>query len=128
MANYLLDTSVIVDYLRGKTETVDYVKKLFYDGFMLGCCSINIIEVYAGMRENEKKITEEFLDSLEYYEMTKDIAQKAGEYKNSYQNNGISPSLPDFVIAAIVISNGLILVTNNLKHYPMVEIKKQHPV
>jgi predicted nucleic acid-binding protein len=123
MANYLLDTTVIIDYLRGESEKVKFIKKLASDGCLLGCCLVNIIEVCAGMREREREATEEILDSLEYYEVTKEIAKKAGQYKRVYREKGVTLSLPDVVIAAIAISHNLTLVTDNLKHYPMPEIR-----
>lgn len=123
MANYLLDTSVIIDYLRGKKERVELLRKLISEGTILSCCSINIIEVYAGMKEKERAITEEFLDSLEYYEISKEIAKKAGNYKKFYQQKGIILSLPDVAIAAVVVSNNLFFLTDNPKDYPMPELK-----
>jgi predicted nucleic acid-binding protein len=122
MADYLLDTTVIIDYLRGEKRKVEFVKKLASEGSFLGCCLVNIIEVYAGMREKEREATEEILDSLEYYEVTKEIAKKAGQYKRVYREKGVTLSLPDVVVAAVAISNGLTLVTDNPKHYPMPEL------
>jgi len=123
MAKYLLDTTVIIDYLRGKDKTVKLIRKLFFEGSFLGCCPINIIEVYAGMKEKERKVTEEFIDSLENYKLTKEIAKQAGEYKKKYQREGISLSLPDVAIAGIAVANDLILLTDNQKHYPMPKLK-----
>lgn len=123
MANYLLDTTVIIDYLRGKKEKVELVKKLVFKGAALGCCAINITEVYAGMKEKERTVTEEFLDSLEYYEISKEIAKKAGEYKRFYQKKGTTLSLSDVTIAAVAIYKNLILLTDNPKDYPLPGIK-----
>jgi len=58
MTNYLLDTTVIIDYLRGRPEVVGLIKRLFAEGSSLGCCPINIIEVYAGMRKKEREGTD----------------------------------------------------------------------
>ncbi len=127
MANYLLDTTVIIDYLRGREKAVKLLNKLSSEGALLGCCPINIIEVYTGMREKEREVTEEFLDSLEYYELTKEIKKQAGEYKRSYRRKGITLSLPDVAIASIAIANDLILLSDNSKHYPMPELKLQEP-
>jgi len=123
MAKYLLDTTVIIDYLRGKDKIVKLIRKLFFFFFLLGCCPINIIEVYAGMKEKEREVTEEFIDSLENYELTKEIAKQAGEDKKKYQREGISLSLPDVAIAGIAVANDLILLTDNQKHYPMPKLK-----
>ena len=74
------------------------------------------------MQEVEREAADEFIDGLEYYEVTKEIAKEAGEYKRIYRKKGVTLSLPDVSIAAVAISNGLILLTDNRKHYPMPEI------
>lgn len=122
MANYLLDTTVIIDCLRGRKEVVEFLTKLASEGLVVGCCAINIAEIYAGMKENERQVTKKFLDSLEYYEVTRNLAELAGEYKREYAGKGISLSLSDVIIAAVAISNNLTLVTDNLRHYPMPEL------
>ena len=122
MANYLLDTMVIIDCLRGRREVVDFLTRMASEGSIVGCCAINIVEVYAGMRENERQVTKKLLNSLEYYEVTRDLAELAGEYKREYAGKGITLSLSDVTIAAVAICNNLTLVTDNIKHYPMAEI------
>jgi len=122
VANYLLDTTVIIDCLRGRKETVDFLAEIASEGSVVGCCAINITEIYAGMRENERQVTKRFLDSLEYYEVTRNLAGLAGEYKREYAGKGITFSLSDVIIAAVTISNNLILITDNLRHYPMPEL------
>lgn len=123
MPDYLLDTTVIIDCLRGKKGRYELLKKLVSEGSSLGCCSVNIVEVYAGMRENEEQKTKALLDSLEYYDITKDIASLAGEYRRRYRKKGITLSVSDVLMAAVAISNNLILITDNKAHYPMHEIK-----
>lgn len=122
MANYLLDTTVIIDCLRGERETVEFLTEVASEGSSVGCCAINIAEVYAGMKENERQVTKKFLDSLEYYEVTRNLAEQAGEYKREYSRKGITLSLSDVIIAAVAISNNLTLVTDNLRHYPIPDI------
>jgi len=123
MTSYLLDTTVIIDYLRGRPEVVGLIKRLFAEGSSLGCCPINIIEVYAGMREKEREDTEEFLENLEYYELSKGIARQAGGSKREYQKKGITLSLSDVAIASIAMANDLTFLTDNQKHYPMSKLK-----
>lgn len=123
MSSYLLDTSVIIDYLRGKKATVNLVKDLFYKGSNLGCCAINIAETYAGMLEKERGATEQFIDGLEYYEISRSIAKRAGDYKRQYAQKGVGLSVPDVTIAAVAVDYELTLITGNSKHYPMPELK-----
>lgn len=57
MANYLLDTTVIIDCLRGEKETVEFLVRIASEGSSAGCCLINIVEVYAGMGGKEREVT-----------------------------------------------------------------------
>lgn len=123
MESYLLDTSVIIDYLRGKEQTLKFVRELFQRGSGIGCCAVNITEVYAGMLEKERGTTEEFLESLEYYPISKLAAKEAGEYKRQYAKKGTVLSVPDVTVAAVAVENRLALITGNPKHYPMPELK-----
>ena len=122
MARYLLDTTVIIDFLRGKESIVSLLKGLADEGSSLGCCPINIAEVYSGMRE-EREVTEEFLDCLEFYPITREVAKMAGEIRRRYLRRGVTIPLPDAMIAAVAIANDLILLTSDKRHYPMPELK-----
>ncbi len=122
MADYLLDTTVIIDCLRGEKEALSFLEGIASEGSLAGCCLINIIEVYAGMKDKEKPATRKLLDSLEYYQVTRELAESAGEYKREYAKKGITLSLADVTIAAVAVGNNLVLATDNPKHYPMPEI------
>jgi len=123
MARYLLDTTVIIDFLRGKESIVSLLKRLADEGASLGCCPINIAEVYSGMREEEREVTEEFLDCLEFHPITREVAKMAGEIRRRYLRRGVTIPLPDAMIAAVAIANDLILLTGDKRHYPMPELK-----
>lgn len=122
LANYLLDTTAIIDYLRDKNNIPVLLEKLCLEGGLLGCCPVNIVEVYEGMRDKEKATTEEFLNSLECCSITREIGILAGEFKKKYSQKGITLSTADVLIAATAIKNRLTLVTNNAKHFPQKEI------
>ncbi len=119
MATYLLDTSVIVDALNGKRDRKVLLERLLRQGNTLACCGINVAEVYAGMRPHEAEATDALLKSLDYYEITWEIARKAGEIKFQQARRGRTLSLADTIIAAVALSNQLKLITDNVKDYPM---------
>ncbi len=120
---FLLDSTVIIDYLRGRAQAVERVKMLHAGGASLGCCPINLIEVFAGMRDEEAARTIEFLDSLEFYELDKEAAKTAGGSLRQFRVEGITLSLSDVSIAGIAIVNDLVLLTDNAKHYPQAELR-----
>lgn len=119
MPDYLLDTTTMIDYLRNKSAVPELLEKFCSEGGLLCCSPINIVEIYAGMRDKEKALTDEFLQSLECYEIEREIANLAGELKRKYSKKGITLSTPDALIAATAMKKHLILVTNNAKHFPI---------
>jgi predicted nucleic acid-binding protein len=123
MTTYLLDTSVIIDVLNGKRDRGALLKGLLSQGDLLACCAVNVSEVYAGMRPKEEMKTEALLQSLDYYEINWEVAKRAGLLKRDYSKKGQTLSLPDTTIAAVALEYNLTLITDNVKHYPMPQLK-----
>lgn len=122
MAGFLLDTCVLIDFLNGKRGSEQLLKSLVADGHILGCCAVNVTEVYSGMRPKEKASTDLLLGSLEYFQVTLEIARMAGLFKRDFAKKGTTLSLADVTIAAVAVRNGLTLITGNARHFPMPEL------
>ena len=122
MATYLVDTSVIIDALNDKRGRRDLLLALVKQGHLLACCPINVMEVYAGMREKEEAATEEFLRSLEYYHLTWAVARLAGLLKRDYWQKGTTLTVADATIGAVALAHELTLMTDNVKDFPMKEL------
>src|SRR5437762_1242215 len=102
MPTYLLDTTVIIDALNDKHNRKLLLLDLLKQGHLLGCCPINVTEVYAGVRPKEETATAEFLQSLQYYQVTWPIARVAGLLKRDYARRGKTLTVSDATIAARV--------------------------
>ena len=124
MATYLLDTSIIVDALNGKRNRSQLLGELLQHGHLLACCAINVTEVYAGLRAHEETRTRELLESLQYYPVDWSVARLAGLLKRDYTRKGITLAATDVTIAAVALHYQLTLITDNLKHYPMKELRR----
>jgi len=122
MAEYLLDTTIIIDHLRGDKKVNSYLEEIGNRGDIAGCCCINITETYTGMKDKEKEKTDKFIESLYYFEVTKEIARLAGTLKQKYVKKGKTLATTDVIIAATAIAYGLILITKNVKHYLLPEL------
>jgi predicted nucleic acid-binding protein len=118
-AAFLLDTSRIIDALNGKRDRKAYLNHLLAEGHALACCTINVIEIHAGMRPKERAATDSFLQNLEYYDVTWKIAERAGRLRYDWARKGHTLSLADVTIAAVAMEHGLILLTDNPRHFPM---------
>jgi predicted nucleic acid-binding protein len=123
MPIYLLDTNIIIDVLNGKHNRAALLDDLIAQGGLLASCPITVSEIYAGIRPKEVARTEHLLARLEYYDISKSTAKRAGLLKRDYSKRGQSLTLADTLIAAVCLENDLVLITENQKHFPMPELQ-----
>ncbi len=121
MRKIVVDTSIIIDFLRRK----DKVNSLLYH-LAEEDLSVSIIthtELYAGKsvwEHNEpKEILEKVLSGISFIPLDKTISQKAG-YIKSYTNI----SLIDAVIAATALVQNMEVATLNIKDFEKVKAIK----
>jgi predicted nucleic acid-binding protein len=118
VSKILVDTDVLIDYLRGREEAVALITST--DQTIL-ISSLSIAELYAGIKgDDEEKTLEEFLGTLTVISVTSSLAKAAGRYRKQYMKSH-SVGLADAVIAATAMQEGASLKTLNIKHYPMME-------
>ncbi len=122
MATYLLDTNIIIDALNEKRNRNAALFNLAAAGHTLACCPINVAEVCAGLRPKEEEPITALLQSLKLYPITFPVAELAGRLKREYGSKGKTLSIPDTIVAAIALHNELVLITDNVKDFPMKEL------
>lgn len=119
----LLDTSVLIDTLRGHRGRRELLARLVEDGHRLSTTALNAAEVWAGVRTGEESQTSRLLDSLECYSLNNEGAKRTGLRKNSWASQGKTLSLPDVIVAAIAIERNCTVLTDNRRDFPMPEVK-----
>lgn len=119
MNGVILDTDVIIDILRNDQKTIQQVESFMAD--KIPCCScITVGEIYAGMLPKEEKLTQKLLRSLKKIAITVEIAELAGRIKFSTKTHQLW--LDDCLVAATALKNQAVLVTKNVKHYPLKDL------
>lgn len=114
----LLDTDVLIDYLRGQPDAVAFLKKTRKS---LRVSAATVAELYVGVRENgERQVLDRFLAVMDVVDVTPDIARQAGLWRRDYGRSH-GTGLLDALIAASADLNGCTLATLNEKHFPMLE-------
>jgi predicted nucleic acid-binding protein len=122
LSSYLVDTSVIIDVLRGVKGRGEALQQLVADGHLLACTAINVAEVFAGMRPKERAPTAALIDSFEHHDITRSVAEQAGLLRREWATRGRTLTLQDCLIASVALTHGLVLVTDNTKDFPMPEL------
>jgi predicted nucleic acid-binding protein len=112
----LIDTDVMVDFLRGNPKAVALVKT---HSTRIILSAIVVAELYAGVRGDKELQTLDSLISLfRIIPVSPELARQGGLFKNEYtKSNGIG--LADAIIAASAKAEQAELATLNVKHYPM---------
>ncbi len=121
MADFLLDSDVVIWHLRGNAAVVEFVLGLASRG-RLGLSAITRAEVLLGMREPERALTLRFLDSCETLPVLAATADRAGEIFRVFRSRGITFSLPDSLIGATALLASIPLYTCNPRHYPLPDL------
>jgi predicted nucleic acid-binding protein len=112
----LVDTDILIDYLRGNPLAVSFVQN-HAERIILS--SIVAAELYAGAR-NEKELATlgSLLSIFRVIPVSHEIAKRGGILKQEYaKSHGIG--LADAIIAATAESVNAELKTLNTKHFPM---------
>ena len=118
MSGFLLDSDVIIWHLRGRRETTEMLRELA-KADVPGCSALSVLEVQVGVRRGEEENTDRFLGSLKIFDVTVSVANKAARLIRQQRGKGVRLGLPDAVIAGTCLIHDMILVTYNVKHYPI---------
>ena len=112
----LIDTDVLIDYLRANPQAVDFLENLTQ---LILISSITVAELYAGVREGQERTAlDNFISVFEIVAIDEKIATLGGLYRRDYgKSHGVG--LADALIAATASIKQAKLVTLNQKHFPM---------
>jgi len=81
-----------------------------------------VAEVYVGLRASEAQKTETLLRQLAYLGISWNAAKLAGDLKREWARKGQTLTLIDTTVTAVCLTEGLTLITDNRKHFPMPEL------
>ena len=112
----LVDTDVLIDFLRGLPEARDFVRDLPCDAAI---SAITVAELHVGVRDGVERIAlQGMLETFRILPLDAEIAGWGGLLRRDFgRSHGVG--LNDGLIAATAEVHGLRLASLNLKHYPM---------
>ena len=123
MTRYLLDTTALIDFSKNREPARSRILGMIEAGDDLGVCAINVAEFFSGVPPDQRAVWDEFIGSLYYWDITRDAARRAGHFRYSFARQGSALSTTDTLIAAVALERGATIITNNVKDYPMSEVR-----
>lgn len=117
MGKYLVDTTVLIDHLRGRKTATDFIDKTE----RLKTSFVVIGELFQGLKnKQELKRVEKLVSLFEIgWGQEKVMILAIDLLKQHSLKQGIG--LIDSMIAATALMNDLILVTDNVKHFKFIK-------
>lgn len=117
-ARFLVDTDVLIEYLRGAAQAAEFLEGLKGDQLI---SAITVAELFSGARGSEEiDALDQFVLAFEVIPVDELLAKAGGQLRQEFHaTHGVG--LADALIAASAFDREAELVTFNRRHYPMVE-------
>ena len=114
---YLVDTNLVVDFLRKKQKVADFLGSL--DKIIVSVVTVG--EIYQGVKnKRELKFIKEFFKTARILPINEPISDFSVELLEKYTlSHGLL--ILDAFIAATAIKHNLVLVTSNTRHFKMIK-------
>lgn len=111
----VLDTTVLIDVLRGHSRAIDYLAALQEPP---ACSEITRVELLRGVRHADREPAERLMRALDWIRLDEQVARRAGVLGRAWRRSH-ALAVADLVIAATAQELGAELATSNVRHYPM---------
>lgn len=116
-SKFLIDTDVLIDYLKGRDEAVHFLES---QQVSMLISAITVGKLYAGVRDGkERLLLDNFIEYFQVVPLNRALAVKGGLFRRDFKKSH-SVGLADAMIAATAESENATLVTLNQKHFPMI--------
>jgi tRNA(fMet)-specific endonuclease VapC len=123
LARYLVDTDWVIHYLNGHREIVARVQDLSPD---IALSVISLAELYEGVfysRDPHKseEALQDFLRGIELVGIDDEITRVFGRERGRLRAAGKTVGDFDLLIGATALRHGLTVLTNNRRHFELIE-------
>ena len=118
MPGIVLDTTVLIDVLRGR-PAVDRVRELRRQRLPLLTTAVNVEEIARGLRRGEESSAEALFDGLHVLPVRRQEGELAGRWRRDHGARGVTLHQADCLIAACAMSAGARLGTGNPRDFPI---------
>ncbi len=120
---YLLDTTLLIDYAKGRPDGVELLDELFGETGLLYTCDVVACEALSGGRSGERAVITRLLDALEYLAIDPEGARQVGDLRRERRALGRRGSLADSLIAALAWRMDATVVTRNPRDFEAFGVK-----
>ena len=118
----VLDSTFLIDHLRGEREAVETLARIFEDGHDPIVTEIIVCEVRAGLLPEAERHLVALLEPMEFVQPDPATAMRAGRWRAELRARGRTLSLADSLIAAAADSMGATVLTRNVRDFALTSV------
>lgn len=122
MSGIVLDTTVLIDVLRGR-PAVERLEALSRQRVPLLTTAINVEEIVRGLRPTEQDAADRLFTAVVVLRVGRQEATLGGAWRRDHARRGITLHQADCLVAACAVSVGARLGTGNPKDFPMPDLE-----
>ncbi len=121
MARLVLDSTVLIDALRGRPAAAR-VGGLRRAGIDPWVCVISVEEIWRGLRPGEEGTVRRLFRGLRLAPLGVAEGARAGAWRREFAREGVTLHQADCLIAAAAVGIGAALATANTADFPMTDL------
>ena len=121
MSRLLLDSTVLIDALRGR-EAARRLAGLRRVGTEPWVCAISVEEIWRGLLPREEPIARRLFSGLRLAPLGVSEGVRAGTWRREFARRGVTLHQADCLIAAAALGVDAALATANVADFPMPEL------
>jgi len=119
----LLDTTALIDLSKNSGNVLTSLNALVASGGILGVCAVSVAEFLAGVPVPHRGRWERWVADFQYWDITREAAVLAGVFRYDLARQGRALHITDALMAAAAVTTNSTLVTDNVKDYPMADLR-----
>jgi len=123
MTRYLLDSTFLIDHLRGSPDAVRRLREMNASGDDPIVTDITVTELWSGRRPGSEPEIERFLRYIEFVHPGPETARLAGVWRAEAREKGRSIGTPDALIAASAVDLGATVLTRNVRDFERMPVR-----
>jgi predicted nucleic acid-binding protein len=120
--NYLLDTTFVIDHLRGNPEAVARFVRIVDNGDKPFVCDVVACEAWTGAHDDTDPALVSLLRVVEFVQAGPVQARNAGRWRADAGKRGWTLSATDALVAATANAIGAAVLTRNLRDFALMPV------
>ena len=119
----MLDTTFVIDQLRGDQAATTLFGRLAEAGDPLFICDVVVCETYAGVHPGDEERLDRLFSYIEFVQPGPDSARAAGTWRAEALRRGRSLSAADALVASAADAVGAAVLTRNVRDFALTPVR-----